>query len=114
MSNQAGGCGHNAPALSVEQARTRILDAVTPLTATERLPIREALHRVLAETVTSTVDVPAHTNSAMDGYAVRAADVTQAETTLRLICSSFAGHPFDGRVGAGECVRIMTDRKSVV
>lgn len=110
MSNtsKAKGCGHDAPALTVDEARARILETVTPVTATQRLPIRQALHRVLAETVTAAVDVPSHDNSAMDGFAVRAAGVPDAGTTLRLAGSSFAGHPFDGQVGAGECVRIMT------
>ncbi|MDN5861875.1 MAG: molybdopterin molybdotransferase MoeA, partial [Salinisphaera sp.] len=105
---QTGGCGHDAPALPLQQARAAILDAVTPVSATERLALREALHRVLAETVTAAVDVPAHRNSAMDGYALRAADADAPHRRLRLIGDSFAGHPFAGRVGDGECVRIMT------
>lgn len=102
------GCGHDAPALPVEQARARILEAVAPVTRTQRQPVREALHRVLAEDVAAAVNVPPHTNAAMDGYALRADDARRADTPLRLIGESFAGHPFAGRVGPGECVRIMT------
>src|SRR5262249_50495117 len=59
--------------------------------------------------VISPLDVPAHDNSAMDGYAVRHADIDgRNETQLKLIGSSFAGVPFAGQVNAGECARIMT------
>lgn len=102
------GCGHNAPALTAAQARSRILETVVPVSASEQLALRDALHRVLAAPVSARVDVPAHTNSAMDGYAVRCVDVTAAGTHLRLVGSSFAGHPFAGQVNSGECVRIMT------
>jgi molybdopterin molybdotransferase len=59
--------------------------------------------------VLSPADVPAHRNSAMDGWAMRGADLgADGETTLEEIGSSFAGRPFSGRVGPGQCVRIMT------
>jgi molybdopterin molybdotransferase len=59
--------------------------------------------------VISPIDVPAHDNSAMDGYAVRAADLSSAgETRLTVAGTALAGQPFSGRVGPGECVRIMT------
>src|SRR5581483_8887397 len=62
-----------------------------------------------AEDVLSPIDVPGHDNSAMDGYAVRFADLAQdGETALELIGASFAGKPFEGTVGAGQAVRIMT------
>ncbi|HID50382.1 MAG TPA: molybdopterin molybdotransferase MoeA, partial [Chromatiales bacterium] len=61
------------------------------------------------EAVTSPLDVPPHRNSAMDGYAVRAADLPQQDTaTLTVIGTAFAGQPFAGEVGPGRCVRIMT------
>lgn len=100
--------GHDAPALALEAACQRILDTVTPLSGDQTVSLHQALHRVLAEPVTAAVDVPAHTNSAMDGYALRAADAEQPGATLRLVGQSFAGHPFAGQVGAGECIRIMT------
>jgi molybdopterin molybdotransferase len=64
---------------------------------------------VLAEDVISPVDVPAHDNSAMDGWAVRHVDLAAAgETRLRLVGTAFAGRAFEGKVGTGETVRIMT------
>src|SRR6185436_10910939 len=72
---------------------------------TERVAIREALGRVLAEEIVPKIDVPAHDNSAMDGYAVRFADL---DKPLKEIGTALAGKPFAGKVAAGECVRIMT------
>ena len=100
--------GHDTPAIPLEEARQRILEAVSALDDEETLGLHQALHRVLAEAVAAKVDVPAHTNSAMDGYAMRGADVGQPGARLKLIGQSFAGHPYDGTVGEGECVRIMT------
>ena len=95
--------------LLVEQALGRIHSLTTPVAGTERVAIREALGRVLAEPVHSSIDVPAHDNSAMDGYAVRSTDASgDVPTVLRVLGTSWAGRPFDGTVGAGECVRIMT------
>ena len=70
---------------------------------TEELPLRDTLGRTLAAEIRSTINVPAHDNSAMDGYAVRGADLsTSTATPLRRIGESFAGRPFTGRVGSGE------------
>ena len=95
--------------MSVDEALARIEALTSPLVGEERVAIRSALGRVLARDVTATVDVPPYTNSAMDGYALRGADLEAASGDgLRLVGDSFAGHPFGGSVGAGECVRIMT------
>jgi molybdopterin molybdotransferase len=95
--------------MPVDKAREFIHRFLEPVTARLRVPIRDALGRVLAEDVVSPVDVPAHRNSAMDGWAMRGADLAAgSETTLEEIGSSFAGRPFAGRVGPGQCVRIMT------
>ncbi len=95
--------------LSIEQGLARILDAVPIIRDREQLPLRSALDRVLAETVVSAVDVPSFANSAMDGYAIRHADCADGgDRTLTLAGESFAGRPFEGEVGAGQCVRIMT------
>jgi molybdopterin molybdotransferase len=108
-SRDKAGCGHDGPAMPLSEALGRVLAAVTPVSDSEQLPIRQALGRVLANDVCSTIDVPGHDNSAMDGYALRSADVPDAgPLRLTLIGASFAGRPFDGRVGEGECVRIMT------
>lgn len=96
-------------ALSVADARARILSAVTPVQQTERLAIRQCLDRVLAQPITSAIDVPGHTNSAMDGYAIHGADLAaDGSATVQLIGQAFAGHPFAGSVERGQCVRIMT------
>jgi len=101
--------GYDPEALHVERARAAILACVEPLTGTERVPVRSALGRVLAEDVTSPFDVPAHRNSAMDGWAVRACDLApDRETRLREIGTALAGRAFRGVVGPGESVRVMT------
>jgi len=95
--------------MPVDKARTLIARFLTPLTATERVHVRAALGRVLAADVISPIDVPAHDNSAMDGYAVRFADLkADGEVTLKVAGSSFAGKPFAGKMQSGEAVRIMT------
>jgi molybdopterin molybdotransferase len=73
------------------------------------LPLTEALARVLAQDVTSPLDVPGHTNSAVDGFALCGQELpATGEHTLHLIGHSFAGNPYSGSVVAGQCVRIMT------
>ncbi len=95
--------------MPVSKAREYIRAMLEPVTAAERLHIRDALGRVLAADVISPVNVPGHDNSAMDGYAVRFADLKpDSEATLKLVGTAFAGKPFEGSVGAGETVRIMT------
>jgi len=96
-------------AMPVEKARSHIRAFLEPLTAVERLNIRAALGRVLAEEVISPVNVPQHDNSAMDGFAVRFDELKpDGETTLKVIGSAFAGKPFEDSVGPGQAVRIMT------
>jgi molybdopterin molybdotransferase len=95
--------------MPVEKAREHIRAFLSPVTAVERLNIRAALGRVLAEDVISPVNVPQHDNSAMDGYAVRFADLkADGEITLDVIGTAFAGKPFEGSAGPGQAVRIMT------
>ena len=95
--------------MPVAKARDFIHQFLDPVAGVLRVPVRSALGRVLAEDVASPVNVPAHRNSAMDGWAVRGADLARdGETTLAEIGASFAGKPFGGKVGPGQCVRIMT------
>jgi len=95
--------------LPVDRARAVIREFLSPVTAVERVHIRAALGRVLAEDVVSPLDVPGHDNSAMDGWAVRFADLRkEGETTLRRVGESCAGKPFAGDIGQGETVRIFT------
>jgi molybdopterin molybdotransferase len=95
--------------MPVARARQYIRAFLTPVTAVERLHLRAALGRVLAQQIRSSIDVPSHDNSAMDGYAVRFADLeANAESSLKVVGTSFAGKPFQGGLGPGEAVRIMT------
>jgi molybdopterin molybdotransferase len=93
--------------MPVEQARQLIKQFLAPVTEYETIRLQDSFHRTLAADVLSPMNVPPHDYSSMDGYAVRAADLT-GSNKLKKIGSSFAGHAFDGTVGAGECVRIMT------
>ena len=95
--------------MPVGKAREVIARFLEPVSATERVHVRAALGRVLAADVISPLDVPAHDNSAMDGYAVRHADLkSDAEVTLTVAGTAFAGAPYAGAVEAGKAVRIMT------
>src|SRR3954466_4244249 len=95
--------------MPVGKAREFIARFLTPVAVIERLHIRAALGRVLAEDIISPLDVPSHDNSAMDGYAVRFADLkAEGEITLKVAGTAFAGVPFQGAVKPGSCVRIMT------
>jgi molybdopterin molybdotransferase len=98
-------------ALTPAQAAGVILDHVAPLTPA-RVPLLQALDRVLAETVTSPIDLPAWDNSAMDGYAARAVDVRgatrAAPRTLRVVETVPAGRFPTRALGAGEATRIFT------
>jgi len=97
--------------ISVEEARERILPFFGRLEP-ERKPILEALGQVLAEAVVAPFDIPPLDNTAMDGYAVRAADTEGASESrpreLRVVADLAAGYVLDTPVGAGEAVRIMT------
>jgi molybdopterin molybdotransferase len=100
---------YDPDALSVDQARAFILGQLTPVHTCQQLALRSALGRVLARDVLAPGNVPAHDNSAMDGYALAHAGLSSGgETRLRVIGTALAGRAFAGRVGAGECVRIMT------
>jgi len=95
--------------MPVAKAREFIARFLKPVSAIERVHIRAALGRVLAEDVVSPLNVPAHDNSAMDGYAVRFADLNPAgDSKLNVAGTAFAGVPFQGKAAAGDCVRIMT------
>ena len=95
--------------MPVDKARAYIRTFLQPIAATERVHVRGALGRVLAEDIRSPLAVPGHDNSAMDGYAIRFDD-TSAEhaTTLRVAGAAFAGKPYGAVVQPGEAVRIMT------
>jgi molybdopterin molybdotransferase len=93
--------------LAVELALAAILSDAAPLEA-EMAPVAQALGRVLAEPLAARRTQPPFDASAMDGYAVRSADVARLPAQLRIVGHSVAGERFPGRVGPGEAVRIFT------
>jgi molybdopterin molybdotransferase len=111
-------------ALPVPAAQAIVRQWATPVATVERVPLVDALDRVLAEDIVSPIDVPAHDNSAMDGYAFSSAALDAAaqavahgaaaeasgNATLTLVVAgkALAGHPFAGVVDATQCVRVMT------
>jgi len=101
--------GYDPDALRVDKAGAAIHACLIPVTEIEAVAIRDSLGRVLAQEIVPQIDVPGHDNSAMDGYAVRSADLALSkEVSLKEIGSAFAGKVFQGKIQAGECVRIMT------
>lgn len=97
--------------LSVEEAQKLVLQQIVPM-GTERIDLLSALGRVLAEDIHSPTDVPPFANSAMDGYAVRAADTSTATPTQPVILDVLedlpAGYVSENTVGSGQAIRIMT------
>jgi molybdopterin molybdotransferase len=91
----------------IEEVRAQILSAVRA-TPPERIELREAMGRVLAEPVVAPHDVPSFANSAMDGFAVRAADVSSAGAVLEVIEDVAAGQTATMRVAEGQAIKIMT------
>jgi molybdopterin molybdotransferase len=100
--------GYDPDALRVDKAIEAIKACLTPISQTETVPVREALGRILAQDIVPDINVPAHDNSAMDGYAVRSSDLSDKETALEEVGVALAGKPFHGLVGAGQCARVMT------
>ena len=96
-----------AALLSVADAQALVLKDAQPLPA-ENVPLAQAHGRVLAADLTALRTQPPAAVSAMDGYAVRAADVAAVPARLRLIGEVAAGHPFDSPVGTGQAARIFT------
>ncbi len=94
--------------ISVEEALARVLASAREPLAEESVALSDALGRTLAREVRSLRTQPPFANSAMDGYAVRAADTALAPARLAVIGESAAGHAFEGSVAAGQAVRIFT------
>ena len=93
--------------IRLEAALDRLFDNVNRVSDTEAVNLEESLGRVLAQAVSSPINVPGHDNSAMDGYALALNDLKQNDT-LPLAGQSLAGHPFAAALPPGHCVRIMT------
>ncbi|HYE34899.1 gephyrin-like molybdotransferase Glp [Methylocaldum sp.] len=97
-------------ALHVNEALRRMLEAVSSVKGYEQVGILEAAARVLHESVVSPLDVPSHTNAAVDGYALRGEDLPGSDSMakMRVVGLALAGKPFAGTVLPGQVVRIMT------
>ena len=104
--------GYDPKSLPVAQAQEFIARLVPKVQAVEMLALRSALGRVLARDIVSPFNVPAHDNSAMDGYALRGSDLAlESDTVLHVAGSAFAGHAGQADAASaapGQCVRIMT------
>ncbi|MGB2079512.1 MAG: bifunctional molybdopterin-guanine dinucleotide biosynthesis adaptor protein MobB/molybdopterin molybdotransferase MoeA [Vibrio sp.] len=111
-SSTPASCDTLSPAfLSVEQGRQHILDALKAPQATTQCDLNAAYQSVLADDIYSPVNVPAYTNSAMDGFAVRAQDFNCARgETIELTCvdTIYAGHASHKTLAANQCMKIMT------
>src|SRR3954468_23943179 len=98
--------------LSLEEALETLLKSIKPIERDEQVPLSAAVGRFLAQEVRAPNRLPLFDNSAMDGWAVRAADVASASADrpvpLRSIASIPAGQFFTGKIEAGECIRIFT------
>lgn len=103
--------GYDPQALSVDQVNAFLHELVQPVSADESQDVflMDALGRVLAADVISPISVPAHNNSAMDGFAFDAAQLQADQPlTLRVVGTALAGKAWQGKVNAGECLKIMT------
>ncbi|WP_345814359.1 gephyrin-like molybdotransferase Glp [Paraburkholderia sp. PREW-6R] len=99
-------------ALPVSAAQAIVRQWAAPVTAVERVALRDALDRVLAADIVSPINVPSHDNSAMDGYAFKREVLTESGNAstveLSIVGKALAGHPYTGQVDATQCVRVMT------
>ena len=103
--------GYDPQALSVDQVNAFLHELVQPVSADESQDVYlfDALGRVLAQDVVSPISVPAHNNSAMDGFAFDASQLQADQPlTLRVVGTALAGKAWQGKVNAGECLKIMT------
>lgn len=101
--------GYDPQALSARHVNDFLAQLVQPVREQETLPLMQVHGRILAQDVVSPISVPPHDNSAMDGYALRGAELlSDAPTPLTVVGTAFAGAAWQGTVNAGECVRIMT------
>ena len=103
--------GYDPQALSVDQVNAFLHELVQPVSAdeSEDVFLFDALGRVLAKDVISPISVPAHNNSAMDGFAFDASQLkVDLPLTLRVVGTALAGKAWPGKINAGECLKIMT------
>ncbi len=101
--------GYDPQALSASQVNAFLAQLVQPVREQEVVPLMQAHGRILAQDVVSPISVPPHDNSAMDGFALRGAELTAGQaSSFKVVGTAFAGAAWQGTVQAGECVRIMT------
>ncbi len=101
--------GYDPQALSARHVNDFLAQLVQPVREAETVALMQAHGRILAHDVVSPISVPPHDNSAMDGYALRGADLfAQKNHSFTVVGTAFAGAAWQGAVGPGECVRIMT------
>ena len=102
--------GFDPQALSVDKAQTFIqhLIQTRPTIETEELPLMQTLGRIVSQDIISPINVPAHDNSAMDGFAFDGQELGHTALRLRVVGTAFAGKAWQGTVSLGECVKIMT------
>lgn len=99
----------SSPLLSVQEAQQRIAATLQSVPDSERLPLKQALGRVLAEAVIAPIDLPFERNAAMDGYACNHRDIDfESGFSLELAGTSWAGSPYRGILQPGQCIRIFT------
>ena len=91
--------------MPLDTALTQMLTRITPLNATETVPLLQAFSRVTAHDLVSPLNVPGFDNSAMDGYAVRLADLADG-AALPVAGKAFAGQPYNGVWPAGACIAL--------
>ncbi len=96
--------------ISVADAIARMQASITPITEIEAVPLAALVDRVSAEPIQASTDIPGYTNSAMDGYAYLSSSLPEhgGPVTLKIAGVSQAGHPFQGNLAAGQCIRILT------
>lgn len=100
---------YDPQALRMTDAHAFIDQLVEPVQGVETLPLRQCAGRVLSKDVVSGMSVPAHDNSAMDGYALNGAALAgEGALRLRVVGTALAGKAWSGQVGPGECLRVMT------
>ena len=101
--------GYDPQALKMDDANAFIARLVTPVRETEKLPLRQCQGRVLSQDIVSGIAVPAHDNSAMDGFAFDGAALQDDQPLILLnVGTALAGKAWSGTVQAGECLKVMT------
>lgn len=102
------GCDSGNTLMPIDDALTMLIDNANPITETERLPLTEAQGRILAENLSSNIDVPPHDNSAMDGYAVRSADFATSKEVLLPVSQRIPAGKMGTELETGTAARIFT------